>query len=313
MAMSNELQGRSPRKAPVKNSGSKKKKSGFANFIRFLIFIVSIGVLIYCGINLYTYFKGDASVDELLEKLQTEYSTHADSSDAHKVLKNGMLAKFEGLYKQNEDIIGWIQIDDTAVNYPVMQTTDNVFYLTHDFMKNESKSGALFIDSKGPITKDSRPEGIVIYGHNMKSGEFFHDALEYKDIDFFKNHMTITFDTLYEENKYKVFACFLTGGEPSQDNGNFFKYHCMQNFGSSMEFDDFYKEVMKRSYYNTDVDVEYGDELIMLSTCSNEYYDSRFVVMARKVRDGESTEVNKDAVTPNNDKYMPKEWYEIYG
>ena len=319
MPISNEYPGynkkksstKSQRKSPKKGKG--KKKKSFGSFLGNIVLLAAIAALIFSGVKLYTYFFGEKDVDELNKELVSKYS------DLNKIFTNsekneqGILKKLEEMHSKNEDLIGWVEIDGTDVSYPVMQGDDNAFYLKHNYNKEESKAGSIFADYRGIITKDEHPDNYVLYGHDMKSGEFFEPLAGYKKIDFFKEHQMVVFDTLYEEAQWEVFACFLTGGNSSQDDGNFFNYYSTQYFNSESEFNEFYDEVMKRTYFNTDVDVNYGDELLTLSTCSREYWNSRFVIVARKVSEGDDSTTDASSVVVNEDKYMPKEWYEVQG
>ena len=323
MSITNELKNTSPKKPKKKGSfGSRfvkgyviTKNDSVGEVIRKIIFYIALIALIFSGMKLYQYFYGDAKVDKLNKELANIYTQTTESTQTSRdkeTSESGMLSKFVELYAKNNDLVGWIDIPNTEMSFPVLQTDDNSFYLTHDFNKNESKAGAIFADYRFKITQTQRPDDIVLYGHNMKSGQFFHPLLQYKQIDYFKEHPIIEFDSLYSEDKYRVFACFITGGSVEMDDGNFFNYHSTQEFKDEQEFDDYYEEVMKRTYFNTDVDVEYGDELLTLSTCSYEYNDARTVVVARKLRDNESEDIDTSKIAKNDDVYQIKEWHEIY-
>lgn len=280
--------------------------------IRKLIFIISSIVLVVSVYLLFSYFWGEKKAEKLNTDLQAIYSNADTSTDDSSTAEPQMLDKFAKLYEMNPEIVGWIEIPDTPISYPVMQTTDNEYYLKHDFNKDTSKSGSIFADYRVPINlENGLPDNTVLYGHNMKSGMFFHHLHDYKKLDFMKSHATIKFNTLYNEQEWKVFACFLTGINADQDGGVLFDYHNKLKFDTPEEFQDYYDNVMKRSYYLTDVDVKYGDELLTLSTCSTEFFDSRFVIVARKVRPGESATVNPDKIVTNPDRYMPLVWYKI--
>ncbi len=295
----------------------KKGDSPKEVFRKIFLYIAIIG-LIFSTYQLYIYLFGDPNVDKLNDSLASMYeeatattedvetsATTAVDEDVEPI----MLSKFNELYEMNNDLVGWIEVAGTNISYPVVQNDDNSYYLEHDYNKNPSDAGTVFVDYRGPLTATETPDNIVLYAHNMASGEFFADAANYRYIDYFKEHQVIRFDTLYEESEWKVFACFLTGGSTYMDNGNFFEYHSTQFFDTQEEFDEYYNEVMKRTYYNTEVDVEFGDELLTLSTCLfSEYYDARFVVVARKVRDGESAAVDTSKTEANTDKYMTQEW-----
>lgn len=231
----------------------------------------------------------------------------------------GMLSKFEALYDINSDIIGWLNIpglsDDNGndyINYPVVQTSDNDYYLSHDFFKTEKDYGALFADYHVKITADSGPDNTIIYGHNMGAGTFFSHLHDYKKrASFVKEHNIITYSTLWEENDYIIVGCFLTGVKDEQDNLPMFRYHQCFNFEDMSDFDYWYKNMQYRNYYITDIECTIDDEYITLSTCSTEFYDSRFVVIARKLREGEDPTQYTYISNPNAHK--PAIFYEAYG
>lgn len=237
-----------------------------------------------------------------------------------------MLPSFKELYALNPDIIGWISIDDDdtdnvkpILDYPVMQTYDNEYYLTHNFDKEESRAGALYADFHDPVTATERPANLVIYGHNMGDDTYFGILDEYfnysmsngdpTNISYYKRYPTITFNTLYKNSKYKIFGGMLVNVE--EEYGKVFPYHMIRNFENKSEFDNFCAEVLDRSQFiNPDVDLKYGDNLITLSTCQwgygtpsigNGEAQLRWVLVAREVREGEdpSVDVEKASYNPS--------------
>ncbi len=230
-----------------------------------------------------------------------------------------ILPNFKTLYEINPEVIGWLKIDgitDTKggnyIDYPVMQCGDNDYYLNHDFYGREKKYGALFVDYHVKITYDSGPRNTIIYGHNMGSGTFFSHLHDYKkNVSFVSEHRLITFSTLWEKNDYIIIGCFLTGIREDQDNIPIFKYHVVFDFEDNTDFIEWYANVMYRSYYTSDIPCSINDEYLTLSTCSTEIYDSRFVVVARKLRDGE--DASQYNYYSNPDARKPAAFYEAYG
>lgn len=236
--------------------------------------------------------------------------------------------KFKSLLIQNPETIGWLTIQGTSesyswIDYVVMQTNDNDKYLTHDFYGNEVKSGALFVDYHEKITPTSEPANIVIYGHNMKSGEYFGRLPYYfnwgfsngdpNDISFYKTHPTIEFSTLYKTSTYKIFAAMMLNTE--EDAGDVFPYHTKHNFDSKADFNEYVAEILDRStFYNPDVNVQYGDQLLTLSTCMFGYGDTelRFVVFARETREGENPAVDVEKAYANPNPKFYDMYYKMY-
>ena len=296
---------------PLRSDSTKEKFSKIIALVCIVIFVVSV-------VLLSKYFYNQNKQNDLNSKLQAIYSSADSVSSDNSALSSGdlssnttMLPSFSELYKLNPEVVGWIEIPDSVVNFPVLQTKDNDFYLTHDYLKKYSETGAIFADYRYKLTSGKMPDNTIIYGHNTLNGTFFGALHQYKKLDYIKSHPVINFNTLYKESKYKIFACFFVNVDGAQDNGVVFDYHNRIIFQDEADFKSFYDEVMKRTYYNTEVDVKYGDELITLSTCSLEIKNARFVIVARKVRDGESPEVNTEKTVINSDKYMPLDWYKV--
>lgn len=206
---------------------------------------------------------------------------------------------FDALKAQNPDTRAWIKITDTRVNNPVVQSTNNDYYLTHSFEGKETESGAIY---SSYLNKwDGTDDNIILFGHNMQNGEFFSYIIHYfpdpesrDPIYFYKVHPTIMLATPDGGSEtYKIFAGMLVNTQPQY--GETFNYINKTKFSDVTDFNNFIIDVMDRSWFFTDVDLKYGDELLTLSTCHwplGRKVDTRWVVMARKVRPGESEEVN---------------------
>ncbi|MBQ5591238.1 MAG: class B sortase, partial [Clostridia bacterium] len=228
-----------------------------------------------------------------------------------------MNPKFTSLYSKNNDIIGWIKIEGTNIDYPVMQNVQDDFYLRKGFDKSYSREGSIFADGKTVIIYGKESKNIVLYGHNMIStGTMFRQLEKYLRLDFYKKRPVVMFDSLYRDSDYKIFAVFITNAIKSQDNGNYFDY-AQNTWKSEQEFNNWIEEVKLRSVISTGVDVNYDDELLTLQTC-NESFESedekaRLVVMARRVRAGETTATDTSAAVSNNKAKYPQMWYDVNG
>ncbi len=227
-----------------------------------------------------------------------------------------------GLYAKNRDLVGWINVggEDKIIDYAVVQTDNNDKYLDTDFYGGYSKSGTIYVDYRCQFGADgSAPNFIVMYGHNTYLGDMFSKMTRYyynKDdpnaqtslMSFYTDHPTITFDTLAEEGTYKVFAVCLFNTE--EQYGEVYNYlRRGAAFKDADDFNDYVLNVMDRSVILTDVDLTYGDEIICASTCyfpwGLDVENVRCAVFARKVRDGESPEVDTSKATRN---YYWKGW-----
>lgn len=294
------------RNFPCKGDSIKQK---VLKIIFWILIIVVVVCLAMIGNRLYTDYRTEKDNSEI-QSMFHEDNNSSETTDK-KTDKKTMLSSFNELFQANNEIVGWLKIDNSNINYPVMQTDDNSYYLSNDFYKKESKTGALFADFRCDIF-ENRSDNVVIYGHNTKQGNFFSQLGKYKKLDFVKQNPLIHFTNLYKKEEFKVIACFLTNINASQDNGVLFDYHNRINFNNEKEFKDFYDNCKKRSYYVIKDDVKFGDELLTLSTCSTEFWDARFVVVARKLRDGESSDINTDSITINSNQYMPKVYHDVY-
>ena len=194
-----------------------------------------------------------------------------------KTKKNLLIqTKYLELFKLNPDLVGWIYIPGTEINYPVMQTPEWVnYYLKRDFYGQDSDHGSIYADEMADIKRPSA--NVTIYGHKMKDGSMFADLLEYKDKKFYEENPTIDFNTIYKDSTYQIFAVFTTTA-----NEGGFPYHLFVD-GSKEEFDAYVAKCKELSFYHTGIDVEYGDKLITLSTCEHSISNGRFVVVAKKI------------------------------
>ena len=183
--------------------------------------------------------------------------------------------KYGALYEQNNDFVGWIQIDGTNINYPVMQTPDNPdYYLKHSFEKTWSDYGVPYLDEACVIGQSNN---LVIYGHHMSNGSMFCDLELYSDPAFCMDHPVIRFDTLTSFGEYEVIAVFRYN-----TNQETFRYDREVNMDEG-RFSWFIEQVHARELFSTGKDVSFGDQLLTLSTCEYTYKNGRLVVVARKV------------------------------
>lgn len=214
---------------------------------------------------------------------------------------------------QNSDIIGWIQVDDTGIDYPVLQSnsSDPNYYLYRDYLKNDTKYGSVFLDSAAQIfDQNTSSQNLVLYGHNMNDGSMFAPVLKYGDLDFYRNHAVFRFDLSDRPGAWKVISVFKTNVQEHQ--GSVFPY-TQHIFASDEKFLDFVQQVRVRSLIETDVTVNENDQLLTLSTCSYEFDDARTVLVARRVRDSEFISVDTKKASVNESPLYPDCWYREKG
>lgn len=189
-----------------------------------------------------------------------------------------ILPEYAALYLQNDDMVGWIEIEGTKLNYPVLQVPDEKdYYLHRDFNKETSKHGAIYVQENCDVWTPS--DNVVIYGHNMKDGSMFATLLKYKDQSYWDEHRFIYFNTLLERHTYEIVSVFKTTATVNKG----FDYHLFVDAENEEEFNAYIDAVKKLEYYDTGVTAEYGDKLITLSTCEYTLTNGRLVVVAKRV------------------------------
>ncbi len=254
----------------------------------------------------------------------TQQSSDGEEGSDTTVYPAGMNESFKRLYRLNPDIRGWLtfktegeDLFEGAIDNPVVQTTDNDYYLNHDFYGEEDKAGTLFFDSRNNLSAGGENRNLHIYGHNLTSGLMFSkfNQLVKPNLSRGKRLTTLTLNTLFEERTYKVIAVMIVNVNESE--GPVFAY-TRTKFSSEKDFLSFVNEIRRRSIYDyNDVDVQEGDELLTMTSCTNRresrLKDGRVVVVARRVREGEDPTVDSSKTTLNEDVLMPKAWYTAQG
>lgn len=277
-------------KEPEENKSEDKKQN--RRYILLFTAIASFLVLIICIIRLVIYslssYNASKNIDELKESIgssELEYTT--DEATGQSVLvtnpeyDGNIISKYSELYKKNNDFVGWISIEDTNVNYPVMQTlSDEEYYLHRNFDREESEEGLPFMDIRCEVRRPST--NLLVFGHNMKNGDMFADLLNYQDRDYYEKHKIIRFDTVYEEGFYEIIAVFRT--RVAYKDENTFRFYNFIEADNETDFRYYMENIRHLSFYQTDSEAEFSDRLLTLSTCEYTEEDGRFVVVAKKLK-----------------------------
>lgn len=235
-----------------------------------IVFVGSAGAILDYVVN---GIKEQSALEDL-SKMKTEQEDMVTE-------KGTIIGKYVDLYLANEDIIGWVTVDDTKIDYPVMQTQYKPeYYLHRDFEKNSAASGTPFMDAASDIFIPT--SNFFVYGHNMKNGTMFHDLLKYDDKEFYDAHKTFKFDTIYKggQGTYEVVAAGYAEIFPKDSEK--FKYYQYAGITSEAEFYEFINGVKSLSVYDTNVTAEYGDQLVTLSTCAYHTDNGRFFVVGKR-------------------------------
>ena len=270
----------------------KKKKLG--KILYFGLLAVFIAVFVYCAYYISNYMIESKESEDQFDRLSDivnsmrENNASDDISDAtlpsggessdDPVQTSAILPEYQAIYEMNNDLVGWIRIEGTNIDYPVMQTPDAAnYYLKRNFGKAYSARGCIYAREQCDVFTPS--DNVVLYGHHMKDGTMFAELDEYQIRSYWEEHQYIEFDTLYEHHTYQVIAVFKT----TATVGEGFPYHAFNNAANQEEFDAFMAQVHELEIFSTGMTAEYGDMLLTLSTCEYTMENGRFVVIAKRI------------------------------
>lgn len=250
------------------------------HFARLFIFV---GMFIISMFNIVTHQIDSSKQERIFADLSDMIQQNIESNDTSHIQYDEdkfFINEYFDLFTQNTDMVGWIRIDDTKINYPVMQSIDRPdFYLKHGFDKEYTDYGCPYVREICDVQEPS--DNIVIYGHNMADGTMFSQLVNYSKKSFWQEHKTIHFDTLTDYGEYEILAVFKTVVYKQSDEA--FPYYRYTDFNSVTEYAEFVNKCKELSLYDTGVDAVYGDKLITLSTCEFSRQNGRLVVVAKKI------------------------------
>jgi SrtB family sortase len=294
--------GRTQPKPKVAPQGGKALRGSAFRTWTTAVLCVAVAAFVGCGGYLVHYAadgllqrRSNAALTQLYHGGQTRPGTLSYTGA-------GMLSKFSALYEANSDLSGWLSIPGAGVDLPVYRAADNEYYLSHSAEKARSRYGALFLDAGNSVMPGQPSQNLSIYGHNTKNGSMFGQLKKFRDLAFYKKNAVFSFDTLYEEKQWVVFAVIVTNADPAQDGGNFFEWR-EANLSNPQSMEAFLEQLRKRSLIESPVEVGSGDRLLSLTTCCYDFKDARLVVFARELRRGETVELA--AVAENANPLLP--------
>ena len=277
----------------------KLKKSLFA-----LVFLIFFGIFAYSGIRLWLYYSASGEADDAYQSLQqlkqeaaptetvpnlshfetmspqelfqaeeTPYTGIADPDSGEITY---LLPEFEDLYALNRDLVGWLTIPGTRVDYPVVhRPQDTDYYLYRNFQGNYSLWGCLYVREGCDVFAPS--DNVVIYGHRMQDGTMFGDLGLYESYSFWQAHPTVQFDTLRGRHTYEIVCVMRISG-----NAGEYPYHMFTDAAGDLEFYEFWSKCQSKAIYDTGANVRYGDKLLSLITCEYSQANGRLVIIARR-------------------------------
>lgn len=257
-----------------------------------VIFVISIVLLAISLYFLMGMFQQEQKDNQVYEEITAIYEDAAGNQE--KVIFDGETAdespdkveeqpildeRILALQQENPDCFGWLIIDGTAIDYPVMyRPADTNYYLRRDFYGNYSVNGSLFLSE---LCDPADSDNLIIYGHHMNSGKMFADLEKYKEKSFYEEHPQIFFRTLYGEQTYQIMIVFCTQVYTDND----FPYYRFVKAANEEEYEQFVDECMARALYDTGIRAEYGDRLLTLSTCEYSRENGRLVVVAKHINE----------------------------
>lgn len=225
----------------------------------------------------------DALATPILSPQQKEAPAETDNStnvSKESTPIEAYVSPYQSYFEENEDMVAWLKISDTVIDYPVMQTPqDEDYYLEKGFDKQHNVNGSLIMDTDSDV--ETPGTNLIIHGHNMKSGEMFGSLQDYEKEDYCKEHPLISLYVKNEERIYEICSVFYSQVYKKTDT--VFKYYHFFESTTEEDFDTFYNNIKDMSLYDTGVSASYGDHFITLSTCSYQVARGRFVVIAKQL------------------------------
>ena len=341
MAMSDEA-----RSVKKKKSTKPKENKSFAQtffpqkgdssseIISKLIVLLSIIVLIVCAVILGNYFfemyeaKQNHNTLKIIyqeaQQLKPPSETTAvitEPDTAEPEMTEATLPELVelpaalDLLAINPHTVGYVRIPN-CVDEPVVKYTDNDYYLNHNFYDKQRQCGTCFADFRNEVGGYERSDNVVLYAHNQKDGTMFGNLDYYRwDPAYWLKNPFIYFNTNYSEDTYVIISSFVINTLPEHDDDKpLFDYQNYINFTEKYPYDTFMNEITKRSTIITGIECDENDDYLTLSTCSTEWDDSRHIIVARKLRDNETTDtVDTTQFSKNPNPKWPAIYYKYNG
>ena len=273
-----------------------KKMKKMKNLLTAILLVICVASTTYYIYIKYNEYQEQKKIEELKEyteqtKASTEYESEEQSSEPTiseeestefmEPEEKKILPQYVRLYAENEDLYGWLKIEGTVIDYPVMYTPESPeYYLHKDWNKEDSNQGLLFADAR---TNMDETENTIIYGHCMKNRTMFGSLKDYKDSSFYDEHKYIEFDTIYKKATYEIISVSKGIAYYEKEPENEYLYYKHTELDTEEAFDAYIQNAKNNAYYETGVTAEYGDKLITLSTCDYWTKNARLYIVAKKI------------------------------
>lgn len=272
-----------------KDIEQRKKGKTSGNKIRIAVMTVSAIVFLIAGYQLFSiyleYKQGEDEYDDLDKYVHVAINEQAEEGDdgyieseddqptsASIMPYKKVDVDFDGLKAINSEIVGWIQFEHVSISYPIVQHSDNEYYLKKTFKKKDNSAGSIFMEAQNK--SNFKDMNTFIYGHNMKNGSMFGLMGQYKKESFYKQREYFWIYTPTADYRYQIFACY----EPKEDSEMYTWWSA-----SCDAYGEYLKKAKKMSMYDTGVSVNKNDKIVTLSTCTSKGQTYRFIVQGKLV------------------------------
>lgn len=243
--------------------------------IRVILIIFAIGIMGYSGYKLLSIYReyaaGEKLYDDYANRFIIDRAEEAAELNEEDEKKSQISIDFDALFAENQDIVGWIYSEDTPISYPIVQSSDNDYYLRRMLDGSYNIAGSIFMDYRN--SSDLTDSNTIIYGHNMKNDTMFGTLEKYGDQEYYDEHPIIYYMTPEKTYEIQLVTGYVTDAWSNT-------YTIPQTIEEQNELS---KEMISKSSFDGDYSFEEGDNLITLSTCAYDFNDARYVVIGRLV------------------------------
>lgn len=273
--------------------------NGIAVRILKLVAVVTAVCLVLSAVLIGTFLSEGSKNAELLSSFTQifERSSNGSTKDVVKELK-----------AVNPDSVGWLYVPNSRINLPVLQGSDDRFYINHNYIGEKSRYGAVFLSSGDKLSPKDADKNLVIYGNNMSDGQMFGTLKKYRNVNYYKKNAGFYFYNEYARDTYAICAVMVLDSAGDKDF-DVTKSH----FADSVEFYDWYKGVQSRSLINTGMNAYYGDKFITLVSPTDDFEGARLAVLARCIPNMDTNSINTTDAVANGDVRYPEKWYKARG
>jgi len=257
----------------------KEKQTGVKKFVSRSITILCLGIFLYAGYGLINigmeYYQNRQVLSDTQDMFYNGVFANENTQGQDTRGSGEVRPEFNELLNGNTDVAGWLTVDGTNIDYPILQATDNVTYLDRNYYQHDSIAGSIFLDYRNNV--DTLDLNTIIYGHRMKDGSMFQDLINFMDEDFFNKHRTIVLETLYDSYEAEIFAVYNTTTD--------FNY-IETDFSSEEDYANLLTNIKEKSLFDSNIEVDEQDQIITLSTCdySLDPDEGRLAVHAKLIK-----------------------------